>query len=156
MTAVTPRLRGYRETDRPLLTGPWLAGELLGTPPHGRPALAEPVVVPTPADDELCVVPGVAFIRYTELDWIHRRARLEIGAHTDDIGVLGELVRLAVAHGFAGLNLHRLYGWRTPAAALDAGVLGEHGFRCEAVIPQAAWLAGGPVDREIWGVVRDD
>lgn len=30
-------LRGYRDTDLPLLSGDWLPGELLGLPVPGRP-----------------------------------------------------------------------------------------------------------------------
>lgn len=151
-------LKGYRAADARLLTGPWLPGELLALPTPGRPALAEPVTVRPAVDDseELCVVPGAGFVRYTEIDWIHRHARLEIGLGSgaeftaDELGVL---LKNAVAHGFGALNLRRLYGWVTPAAQPPTEAVEAAGFRREARLPQALWLDGRPVDREIWGVI---
>jgi hypothetical protein len=149
-------LRGYRGTDRDLLTGPWLAGELLGLPIPGWPALAGPTEVPPPAghDEELCVT-GSAFVRYTEIDWVHRRARLEIGVH-NGLSDLDEVVESAVQHGFTGLNLRRLYGWVTPAARPGSDALTAAGFRREAVVPAATWFDGAPAAREIWGTIRHD
>lgn len=160
MGADIMRLKGYRAADARLLTGPWLPGELLGLPVPGRPALAEPVTVRPSADgsEELCVVPGAGFVRYTQIDWTHRRAQLEIGLApgpelvADEIGVL---VKNAVAHGFGALNLRRLHGWVTPAAQPPTEVVAEAGFRLEARLPQALWLGGRPVGREIWAVVCD-
>lgn len=151
-------LRGYRSGDRPLLTGPWPAGELLGLPMANWPALAEPTTLDPPADHsaELCVVPGVAFVRYTELDWVHRRARLEIGLQPGHADAVDLLVKTAVAHGFVGLNLHRLHGWVTPATRPLTTALESAGFRREASVPGGAWLDGGSVEREIWGAVRHD
>jgi hypothetical protein len=152
------KLRGYRETDQDLLSGPWLAGDLLGLPLADWPALAEPVTVEPPADhgEELVVAPGVGFVRYTELDWVHRRARVEIGVRPDSHAELAPLVRAAVAHGFHGLNLRRLHGWVTPATGTATGALSEAGFVREATVPDGTWLDGRPVDREIWGAMRDD
>lgn len=150
------KLRGYRESDADLLTGPWLPGELLGLPLADWPPLAEPTAVPPPAgpDEELCVAPGLGVVRYTELDWVHRRARVEIGLH--DVDGLDELLTTVVAHGFTTLNLSRLYGRVTPAVDPPTHLLAAVGFRREAVLPEHTWLDGRPVDREIWGVVRDD
>ncbi|MGW3964513.1 GNAT family N-acetyltransferase [Amycolatopsis sp. NPDC005003] len=147
------KLRGYRGTDRGLLSGPWLAGELLGLPIDGWPALAEPTEVPPPAgdDEELCVTDG-AFVRYTDIDWVHRRARVEIGVH-NRLSEVDDLLRAAVEHGFTGLNLRRLYGWVTTPAT-DA--LAAAGFRREAVVPAATWFDGAPAAREIWGTIRHD
>ncbi|MFG2263230.1 GNAT family N-acetyltransferase [Streptomyces sp. NPDC048720] len=148
------RLRGYREADRTLLTGDWLPGEMLGLPVAGRPPLAEPSVVAAPADDtsEVCVVPGAGYVRFAEIDWIHRRARLETGLHTvpEDPA---RLLAAAVDHGFRVLGLHRLHGLVTPAAHPPDAALAAAGFRHEATIPQALWLAGRPVERQVWGVV---
>ncbi len=150
-------LRGYRHSDRGLLRGPWLPGECLGLPLADWPALAEPTTVPAPAGpgDELCVAPGAAFVRYTELDWVHRRARVEIGVQPGHLDAAELLVKSAVAYGFDGLNLRRLYGWVTPAVEPPTGVLAGAGFAREASVPAGIWLAGRPADREIWGVVRD-
>jgi hypothetical protein len=150
------KLRGYRGTDRDLLRGPWLAGELLGLPLGGWPALADPTEVPPPAghDEELCVTDG-AFVRYTGIDWVHRRARVEIGVHTGLSNPAG-LVEAAVQHGFAGLNLRRLHGWVTPATRSGTEALAAAGFRREAVVPAATWFDGAPAAREIWGTIRHD
>ena len=147
------KLRGYRGTDRSLLSGPWLAGELLGLPLEDWPALADPTEVPPPAghDEELCVT-DAAFVRYTDIDWVHRRARLEIGVH-NRLSDVAELLEAAVGHGFTGLNLRRLYGWVTTPGT-DA--LAAAGFRREAVVPAATWFDGAPAAREIWGTIRHD
>ncbi|WP_165984859.1 GNAT family N-acetyltransferase [Streptomyces sp. YIM 98790] len=154
------RLRGYRGTDRELLAGPWLPGELLGLPVAGRPPLAEPAAVAEPdgtegGRDELCIVPDTGFVRWTDIDWVNRRACLEIGLHRRPDDLPG-LLAAAVEHGFHGLNLHRLYGWVTPAAQPPAAALAACGFRREAVAPEGMWFDGRAVDREIWGAVRRD
>jgi hypothetical protein len=150
------RLRGYRGGDADLLAGPWLPGELLGLPLADWPPLAAPTTVPPPADpgQELCIAPGLGFVRYTELDWVHRRARVEIGLH--GVEGLDVLLKTVVAHGFRTLNLSRLYGWVTPLVEPPTGLLADVGFEREAALPAATWLDGRPVDREIWGVVRHD
>jgi hypothetical protein len=150
------KLRGYRDADRGLLSGPWLAGELLGLPVTGWPALADPTEVPPPAghDEELCVTDS-AFVRYTGIDWVHRRARVEIGVHSG-VSEVDIIVRAAVAHGFTSLNLRRLHGWVTPAARPGTEALAAAGFRREAVVPAATWFDGAPAAREIWGTIRHD
>ena len=151
-------LQGYREDDRDLLTGSWLAGELLGLPVPDRPPLAEPATVPPPSgdDDELCVLPGVAFVRYTGLDWVHRRARVEIGLREGHEDAASMLAGLAVDHGLRDLRLHRLYGWITPAVSPAARLLTEAGFRREVSVPDGFWLAGKLVEREIWALTNDE
>ena len=152
------RLRGYRDADAPLLSGPWVAGELLALPAADRPALAEPAVVAPPRghEVELCIAPDGGFARFSELDQVARRARLEIGVRPGaDDGAARDLLDAALAHGFEVLNLHRLYGWVTPAASAPAGLLAEAGFAREATVPDGAWHDGRTVDRQIWAVVRD-
>ncbi|MDS0134224.1 MULTISPECIES: hypothetical protein [unclassified Amycolatopsis] len=150
------KLRGYRGTDRGLLSGPWLAGELLGLPIGDWPALAEPTAVPPPTgdDEELCVTDD-AFVRYTAIDWVHRRARVEIGVHSP-LSDVDTLLARAVEHGFTGLNLRRLHGWVTPVTRPDTEALTAAGFRREAVVPAATWFDGAPAAREIWGTIRHD
>ncbi len=164
------RLRGYRAADLPLLSGDWLPGELLGLAVPGRPALADPASVPPPSPDrgpaeELLVLPDTAFVRFSEVDWVHRRARLEIGLRPGAAAVAGPLLRAALAHAYRTLNLRRVYGWFTPAAHATAGgerppgaeeLLRGAGLSFEAGVPQALWLDGRPVDRQIWGVFRHD
>ncbi|MFG2011504.1 hypothetical protein ACGFNF_20800 [Micromonospora sp. NPDC048868] len=151
-------LRGYRSTDLPLLTGPWLAGELLGMPLEQAPTMVVPAAVEAPKDNtvELCVLPGAAFVRFAELDWVHRRARLEIGVQPGAEDLVPALLKTAVSHGFRVLNLHRLYGWVTPAAAAPVDLLQDAGFIGEATVPAGRWFAGSHVDRQIWGAVRHD
>jgi hypothetical protein len=165
------KLRGFRDTDRALLTGHWLPGELLASPLTDRPALASPRTVAVPGDRadrsgegpgawnaRLCVADDAAIVRYTELDWINRRARLEIAIHDPGLDEprVKQLVELAVAHGFGGLNLHRLYGLLTPAGGAPTEPLAAAGFHLEGVLPQGIWLFGRPVDRQLWGAVRDE
>jgi hypothetical protein len=158
-------LRGYRSADVGLLTGPWLDGELIGLPLAGWPPVAELTAVAPPAGpgDELCIAPGAGFARFAGLDWVHRRARLETGLQPGRDGKAAALLEAAVRYAFGTLNLHRLYGWVTPAAtpASPAGsgpaaILEPAGFRREATVPDGIWLDGRPVEREIWGVIRHD
>jgi hypothetical protein len=152
------RLRGYRDADASLLSGPWLPGELLGLPAADRPALAEPAAVAPPRDREveLCVAPHGGFARFSELDQVARSARLETGLRPDAAETARDLLDAALAHGFEVLNLRRLYGWVTPAAGAPADLLIEAGFTREATVPDGAWYDGRPTDRQIWAVVRDD
>jgi hypothetical protein len=151
-------LRGYRGGDARLLSGPWTAGELLGLPVHGRPPMLEDAAVEPPRDAtvELCIAPGAAFVRFSELDWTARRARLEIGMRPEAVDAVAMLLKTAVAHGFHVLNLHRLYGWVTPAADPPLAVLGDAGFQREAAVPSGNWFDGAAVERQIWGAVRRD
>jgi hypothetical protein len=150
------RLRGYRDADAPMLTGPYPPGELLGLPPADRPALAEPASVPPPEDREaeLCIAPDVGFARFSELDPVARCARLETGVRPEAAGTARDLLDAALAHGFEVLNLRRLHGFVTPAAGARADLLAEAGFEQEAAVPNGAWYDGRPVDRQIWAAVR--
>ena len=148
-------LRGYRSADASLLTGHWLPGELLGLPIQGWPALAAPTTIRPPADynEELGVADG-GFARFAELDWAHRRARVEVGLHSADQAE--QLLKTAVHYAFTALALRRLHGWVTPALGEDTAILESAGFRRETVIPDVLWFDSRPVAREIWGVVRHD
>lgn len=151
------RVRGYRDSDRVLLSGPWAAGELLGLPSADRPTLDEDVVIDEPLDHrtEVCVVDGAAVVRFSELDWVNRRARLEIGMRPEAAAQATDVVRAAQAHAYGVLNLHRLYGWVTPAYGRSPEALDDAGFCREAVMPAAFWLSGDPVAREMWGHVHE-
>jgi hypothetical protein len=151
-------LRGYRSSDSRLLSGPWLDGELAGLPLACWPALAEPSAVPPPSgpDEELCIAPGVGFVRYTELDWVHRRARVETGLQPGHADAAGPLLQAAVAYGLADLNLRKLHGWVTPATGVAAAAPDLAGFRLEASVPDGIWLEGRAVERQIWAVIRSD
>jgi hypothetical protein len=145
-------LTGYRQVDQPLLSGHWLRGELLGLPDPGRPLFAEPATIEA---DNVYVVRDKAVVRFADLDWVHRRARLEIGVRPGTER-LAAIVRAAVRHGFTVLNLRRLYGWVTPAVGTPTEPLKAAGFAEETLVPHAIWHAGVPADRHIWGVIRHD
>ncbi|WP_043725623.1 hypothetical protein [Kutzneria sp. 744] len=66
------------------------------------------------------------------------------------------VLKTVVLHGFLTLNLSRIYGWVTPTLGAPTDVLADVGFQREAVVPEGTWLDGRPVDREIWGAVRND
>ena len=155
MTAVAaPRLTGFREADRGLLTGMWLPGELLAVAPPAPPALARPHTVD--GTGPLYVVRDLAFVRFADLDWVHRRARVEVGLAPGAESHAAEVLALAVAHGFAGLGLYRLHGWVTRAAGAPADAVRAAGFVLEATVPCGRWFAGRPVDRELWGCLASD
>lgn len=152
------KLRGYRDDDRALLTGDWLPGELLGRTPAVRPALAERTGISADQDRraEVYVIDGIGVVRFAELDWVHRRARIETGLLPTSGGGAGTvLLRALLAHAFDVLNLHRVYGWITPeTGADDSSALLAAGFRREAEVPAAGWLAGRLVPRELWAAMR--
>lgn len=152
------RLRGYRDADAPLLSGPYQPGELLGLPQPDRPALAEPASVPPPRDHEaeLCIAPDTGFARFSELDQVARCGRLETALRPEAAGTARELLDAALAHGFGVLNLRRLHGWVTPAAGARCDLLAEAGFEREAVVPCGVWYDGRPVERQLWAAVRHD
>lgn len=151
-------LRGYRTDDLGLLSGTWLSGELLGLPLPNWPVLAEPATAAPPSDEtsELFLAPGIGFARFCDIDWVHRRARLETGLRREAAGSAELLVKTALAHGFRTLNLRRVYGWVTPATCPPVHVYDRAGFQREATIPSAIWFDGKPVAREIWATVRHD
>jgi hypothetical protein len=146
-------LTGFREADRGLLTGMWPPGELLAVALPDPPALARPHTVED--TEPLYVVRNLAFVRFADLDRVHRRARVEVGLAPGAESHAAEVLVLAVAHGFAGLGLHRLHGWVTRAAGAPTDAVRAAGFVLEATVPRGRWHAGGPVDRETWGCVDD-
>jgi RimJ/RimL family protein N-acetyltransferase len=155
MTVAT--LTGYRESHRELLCGNWTPGELLDRPTARRAALAEPTVIDTAArsGERLYVIPGAGFVRYREIDWIHRRARLEIGLRDRDWKLAIAVLRQARSAALESLGLSRLYGWATPAAGVPAALLADSGFELEATVPTAGWFGGRPADRQIWATLGD-
>jgi len=154
MTVAT--LTGYRESHRELLRGNWTPGELLAPAADGRAGLAEPAVIDAARSDErLYVVPGAGFVRYREIDWIHRRARVEIGLRDQNWRLAPAVLRQARSTGMELLGLSRLYGWAAPAAGVTADLLAEAGFELEATVPGAIWLGGRPASRQVWATLAD-
>jgi hypothetical protein len=153
------KLSGYRSSDCGLLSGRWLPGELLAWPQAEWPALAEQVTVAAPVgrlDDRLCVVSGTAFVRFCEIDWVARRARLEIGMQDEARDAAPAVLEGAIAHGTGVLGLRRLHGWVTPAVQPPTDLLAKSGFTHEATIPCALWHGGRQLARQIWGRIADD
>jgi len=160
MTVAAPT--GYRRLHRPLLDGAWVAGELLcfahneaRAPSAIRAAVAEPAAGPMASTERLLVVPGQAFIRFVELEPVHRRARLEVGVQgtfsaTKAAGLLAQAVEIA----FDRLNLVRVHGWVRPGHEPTRAVLAAVGFEREVILPDAMRLGGRLVSREIWAALR--
>lgn len=152
---MTLELVGYRAAHAELLRGHWLTGELISP---SRPAAPGPApartLEPAPPRPEsrVLVAPDLGFVRYLEISWVSRRARLEIGYAGDpDPDRAAVLLGAAVRHAFGAFRLRRLHGWVTPAAGLPERVLAEAGFVCEARVEEAGWYAGAAVERQIWG-----
>jgi hypothetical protein len=152
-------LTGYRQAHAPLLEGAWIAGELLSfSSNEARSAVAIRSAGPADASTErLLVVPGVAFVRFAELELVHRRARLEIGVQGGfDPAKASALLALACETAFVHLNLHRVYGWVRPGHAPTSAVLALAGFEPEVSVPDALRVDGVLGRRELWGTLRDD
>lgn len=154
-------LSGHRAADAPLLTAHVLPGELVALPIADPPALLAPVTadVPEPGrlDARLAVVRGAGFVRYSEIDWVHRRARLEVALTVPgaDAATIKTVVELAVTHAFTTLDLRRLHGRLTPAlGAPVADGLAACGFVVEGTVPGAVWLDGRAVDGVLLAVLR--
>jgi hypothetical protein len=151
-------VRGYRTADEALLRGYWLPRELIAEPFAAPPPLAQPITVPahTGSAERLYIVPGTAYVRYTELDWVARHGRLEVGLATRADWSVGEVLGRAVTVGFQALGLHRVYGALTPTLSEMTEVVAAAGFRREAVVPRGVWHDGFAHDREVWGMLCDD
>lgn len=150
------KIRGYRATDCALLAGHWLPGELLAAWLVHPPVLAEPLTIPLPAGGgaRLYVVAGVACVRFAGLDWVARRARLQIGLAAGTQQHAQPVLELAIGVGFRVLDLHRLEGLLTPQISGLSDAVAAAGFVREATVPRALWHDGAVLDREIWGLVN--
>lgn len=152
------RLRGYRKRDAHMLSGYWVPGQLVSTSDEGRDAMLVPHTFDLRHEDpttRLLVAEETALVRFSDIDPIHRRARLCValvaGAQGRADAVLSEAIRV----GFGQLNLHRLHG-RVITGAGHSLSVARAGFRFEGVVPRGQWFGGGERDVETWGVLRDD
>ncbi|HEY8980273.1 MAG TPA: GNAT family protein [Streptomyces sp.] len=153
------KISGYREADRALLAGPWIPGELLALPVADRPPLADPhtVALPDGGDhEELFVVRDTAVVRYADIDWVARRARLEIGVREGAEDRAAEVLAVAVPFAFGVLGLRRLHGRVTLSPEAPVAALEKAGFGREGVALDDVWFGGVLTDREIWAVLGDD
>lgn len=160
MTTTSLQLAGYRPQHAPLLSGTWVPGELLcfadneARPPSLR------VEGPAPAShlyERLLVVPSVGFVRFCEIEPIHRRARLEIRLQGRfDAGTAAAVLGLACGCAFRQLNLHRLYGWARLTHPPTVEVLAAAGFVREVALPGALRVGGALRPRELWGALAPE
>ncbi|MFD4635855.1 hypothetical protein ACFWN2_01000 [Lentzea sp. NPDC058436] len=156
MTAHTCRLTGYRRRAEEFHRGRWLVGDLVSFRDDRRVPLFHDEPPETRSVSRTLVSPGHAWVSFTGIDWIDRRARLEM--RVLDAGPsdrLDALVAEAVEVAFGRFGLLRLEGWVTPGHYDVAPALLDNGFVMEAVVPHAIRVDGKPVDRQIWGKVGE-
>ncbi|WP_433271686.1 hypothetical protein ACQPZF_13275 [Actinosynnema sp. CS-041913] len=152
-------LSGYRPAHADLLHGRWLPGELIAPRHDGRVAEFGAVDVPEPGlcdEERLLVAVGAGLVRYCDIDWVDRRARLEIRLLSDfhPDGTHNLLAR-ALETAFTVFALNRVYGYVTPGGPDVAPMLREEGFDREGELPGAVRVAGLAVGRTIWGRLRE-
>jgi hypothetical protein len=162
----TPPHVGYRPRQAPLLAGAWAVGELLcfADDAGGAGGIGVRTVAPAPGDGSdrtplrrLMILPEVGFVRFTEIEGVHRRARLEVGLQgAFDAAAASRALTLARECAFGDLNLNRVYGWVRATAAPVLALLPNAGFAPEAAIPAGARVDGRLVDRQLWGALRSE
>jgi hypothetical protein len=102
--------------------------------------------------DRVLVSVEYALVGFVDIDWMDRRARLEIRVLEDGPSArLEPLLADALRVGFAKFDLARLDGWVTPVHYDISPFLLRAGFTLEAVIPHAVRVDGQAVNRQIWG-----
>ncbi len=165
--SATGGLVAYRPSHAATVTGAWIPDELLcfahndlRSPVTAHSAAApwprQPDAAP-PSTQRLLVAPGIGFIRFSGIEPVHRRARLEVGIQgAFDQATAEHVLALAQETAFFQLNLHRIFGWLRPSQSAVRAVLETAGFTRELAVPFAARENGHPVVREIWGKMRGD
>ncbi|MEJ2853346.1 MULTISPECIES: GNAT family N-acetyltransferase [unclassified Saccharothrix] len=152
-------LSGYRPAHAALLKGRWLPGELIAVREDRRVADFSVAELPEPGlcdETRVLVAAGAGVVRYLEIDWVDRRARLEVLLLTDydEVGARALLER-ALETAFSVFALNRVYGYVTPGGPDVEPVLRAAGFEREGVVPEAARVGGAPVGRTLWGRLRE-
>jgi len=162
--ATAPPLVGYRPGHAPLLAGAWAGGELLCFADDEARRAGVRTVAPEPGGGSdwtprrrLMILPEVGFVRFTEIEGVHRRARLEIGIQGEfDAAAAARVLALARDSAFGDLNLNRVYGWVRATQAPVLALLPGAGFAPEAAVPAGARVDGRLVDRRLWGALRSE
>ena len=152
-------LVGYRPDHAPLLRGAWVPGELLCfSRNEARPA-GRISQVPEPAAAvraRMLVIPGVAFARLTEIEPVHRRARVEVGIQgAFDPATAAAVLARILETAFGQLNLERILGWVRGSHPATHDVLREAGFERELTLPRGVRAGGELVARELWATARE-
>lgn len=149
---MTDRLAGYRKRHNPFHIGRWLTGEFVSFERDRRtPVFEEDHSDPPDENDRFLALGEYALVRLTDLEWVDRRARVEIRVLDDGPsarldGLLDEVVGVS-AEAF---DLHRLEGLVTPVHYDLSSVLAAAGFRLEATLPYRRRVAGTTVECQVW------
>jgi hypothetical protein len=147
-------LVGYRQCVDEFHVGPWLARELVSFRGDRRVPVFHDVPPPESTTTRRLVSERYALVSFVDIDWIDRRARLEVRVLDDELtpqldDVLSDAIRIAVDY----FRLLRLEGEVTPVHYNVAPTLRSHGFELEAVVPHGIRVDGKPVARQLWGMV---
>lgn len=76
-------------------------------------------------------------------------------AHAAGRGLMGEALRLLVAHAFGALGLHRLEANIQPGNTASIGLVRSAGFRLEGYSPDFLHIDGAWRDHERWAITRE-
>lgn len=78
-------------------------------------------------------------------------------SHAAGRGLMGEGLRLLLAHAFArgGLDLHRVEAAVQPLNAASIGLVRSAGFRLEGYSPDFLFIDGAWRDHERWAITRE-
>jgi hypothetical protein len=160
------RVSGYRPVHAPLLTGAWIAGELLCFAVNEARAVASCAAASyedadrmqsSSSSSRLIVLPDVGYMRLSEIEGVHRRARLEIGLQgTFDAALAESALTAARESAFGLLNLNRVYGFVRATHPPTLAALERAGFACEATVPGGVRVGGRRVARQVWGALRSE
>ncbi|MFS8098607.1 hypothetical protein LFM09_15860 [Lentzea alba] len=153
--ALSP-LTGYRHRVDEFHDGRWLHREMVSFRDDRRVPLFHDALPPERTMTHQVVSSGYALVSFADIDWVDGRSRLEVRLLDDSPSSrLHDLLADVIRIGFERFNLTRLEGWVTPVHYDIESLLRHRGFALEAVVPHGARVDGSPVDRQIWGLVRE-
>jgi RimJ/RimL family protein N-acetyltransferase len=101
----------------------------------------------------------VGMVSLTRIDYVHSNAEFNavVGEHdAQNRGIGTAAARAMVAHGFADLNLHRIYVSILRDNVGSIRMCEKAGFREEGVMRDAAYKNGRYHDMVLMGVLRED
>lgn len=146
-------LVGYRQREEEFHRGRWLPGEFVSyRNDHRVPAFHDDADFSNLA--RTLVAPGYALVGFVNVDWVDRRAQLEVRVLDDGPSPrLEAVLSNALEIGFDEFDLVRVEAWLTPVHYDMAPVLRRLEFELEAVVPAAVRVDGRPVGRQMWARV---